>query len=81
MTPETAIRIWKSAYRIRQVELEIVKRYYPDPDDKSKSPMRTPVHLHIGQEVLAATVREVVGEALDNHGSGNCTIVSSRVEG
>ncbi len=63
MNPDTAIRIWKSAYRIRQVELEIVKRYYPDPEDKSKSPMRTPVHLHIGQEVLAATVREVVGEA------------------
>lgn len=65
MTPEQVISIWQRAYRIRQVELEIVRRYYPDPSDRSNSPMRTPLHLSIGQEVLASTVREVIGA--DSH--------------
>lgn len=65
MNPEHVISIWQRAYRIRQVELAIVERYYPDPEDRSNSPMKTPVHLSIGQEVLASTVREVVGP--DSH--------------
>ena len=44
------------AYTIRRVEEEITARYNNDPQ-----PMRTPVHLSIGQECLAVAVRDAVG--------------------
>ena len=52
---------YRIAATIRAVELGIVKRYYSNPDDRSISPMRCPVHLSIGQETIAAAARLVAG--------------------
>lgn len=53
-------RVYRRAALIRAVDLEVIKRYYPNPADKGDSPMRCPVHLHMGSEVLAATVAEML---------------------
>jgi pyruvate dehydrogenase E1 component alpha subunit len=52
---------------IRQVELEISKRYHPS-DDPTDSPMKNPVHLSIGQEHVPVAVAMAVGE--DAHAYG-----------
>ena len=48
-------KLYKSAYRIRQVETEISKRY-------SEQKMRCPVHLSIGQEAVSAAFSEIVNK-------------------
>lgn len=54
-TPELFRRIYRSLYRIRRVEEEIVRIY---PTDKIKSP----VHLSIGQEAVSTGVCEALRE-------------------
>ena len=56
------IEAYRRIYLIRRVELEIVRRYYPDPKNTRESPMRCPVHLSIGQEGVAVGVAMAVGK-------------------
>ena len=56
------IEAYRKMYLIRRVELEIVRRYYPDPSNLRESPMRCPVHLSIGQEGVAVGVAMAVGK-------------------
>lgn len=51
---------YRRAYRIRRVEEQIARRYHPDPADPTRSPMRTPVHLSVGQETVAVGVAMAV---------------------
>jgi TPP-dependent pyruvate/acetoin dehydrogenase alpha subunit len=55
--PDTRLALWRSMRRIRRVEEEVARIY---PSDKIKSP----VHLSIGQEAVAAGVCEAL-EARD----------------
>ena len=50
------VEAYRRAYLIRATELEIARRYNPNPDDLSESPMKTPCHLSIGQEAVAVGV-------------------------
>lgn len=52
--PELLARLYRSLYRIRRVEEEIIRVY---PSDK----IRSPVHLSIGQEAVAVGVCEALG--------------------
>jgi TPP-dependent pyruvate/acetoin dehydrogenase alpha subunit len=54
--PRLNERLYRSLYRIRRVEEEIVRAY---PTDKIKSP----VHLSIGQEAVSVAVCETLGPA------------------
>ena len=56
------VEAYRRMYLIRRTELEIVRRYYPDPSNTRESPMRTPVHLSIGQEGVAVGVALAVGK-------------------
>lgn len=47
--------LYKSAFRIREIELEISKRY-------SESKMRCPTHLSIGQEAVSAAFSKVANK-------------------
>ncbi len=58
-----AVEAYRRAYLIRATELEIAKRYNPNPDDLSESPMKTPCHLSIGQETVAVGVAMACPEA------------------
>jgi len=49
---------WRSALRIRMVELEIARRYG---QPGGGQPMRCPVHLSLGQEVVAAMICSHLG--------------------
>ena len=66
------VEAYKRLYLIRHVEEEIARRYYPDPQDKSKSPMRCPVHLSIGQEGVAVGVAMAVPKGTHAYSTHRC---------
>lgn len=57
------LRAYQAAYRIRAVEEGISRRYHPDPSDHSRSPMRCPVHLSVGQECISVGVAMALEDA------------------
>ena len=59
-------------YKIRRVEEEIARRYYPDPNNKLDSPMRCPVHLSIGQESVAVGVALAVPPGSHAYSTHRC---------
>ena len=67
-----AVEAYRRLYLIRHVEEEIARRYYPDPQDKSKSPMRCPVHLSIGQEGVAVGVAMAVPKGTHAYSTHRC---------
>lgn len=56
------VEAYRRMYLVRRTELEIVRRYHPDPANTRESPMRCPVHLSIGQEGVAVGVAMAVGK-------------------
>lgn len=66
------VEAYKKLYLIRHVEEEIARRYYPDPQDKSKSLMRCPVHLSIGQEGVAVGVAMAVPKGTHAYSTHRC---------
>ena len=66
------VEAYRRLYRIRRVEEEIARRYYPDPNDKTDSPMRCPVHLSIGQEGIAVGVAMAVPPGSHAYSTHRC---------
>ena len=66
------VEAYRRLYLIRRTELEIVRRYYPDPTNTRESPMRCPVHLSIGQEGVAVGVAMAVPKGSHAYSTHRC---------